>query len=1339
MQKKIVALLMTFVLIIGIVPATVLAGGESTAATVTVTFSAQKDGAFLIPRNKITVEDGLAEQYGYSDKIAKKDHLNAEIGGPTVFDALVAVHKAKYGDAFTAETAETYLKIEDGMLETAFKAPASATGFFVNGDFLNDGIVGTYGTTLYLIDAARLTNNDLVEFFFYQDSDYWSDCYTYFEKDEISAKTGDEITLSLKGFMAMSAMGYSPVPGAISGDGELITLNEVNTSNGSLGAALTDANGDTIYVNENGKAKISFSRAGTYIITANGFDANLGSPIIAPWCKITVTDDNTEESENTFFTSLDFSAEELADGEWTEGETFSSNVTEYDLQLKDYSVSSLTLKSSTSYNTDKYGTSAEYVNASGEIVYKEINSGAKTVFSDLAFGKTVIKITIWDNSDWSSVTYVFNVTRPRNVTGDETKAQMSNMSLSFGTSYPELKPDNYNYTVVVPAETIEMPVLTFKTSDGVKVKTGNDEAEADSDGLYKVNTGTTAVKITLTSADGSIENCYTLKTAKRSEYDTPDKVVDYLCIGSNYTNTAYGISPESTLYGSMKSLGNFGGYITYYYDTPIVNNPKNKFGIDFYVYGNNFSDGGSGAENGQVYVSEDGSKWYALAGSEHYEKTAHWDYTITYKKDKDGKSSWTDNMGNKMENPAKLWPQKSYYYMNNVADKNEYTYSGIVFDSDKETITGDGTSSTYTCKASFGYADYYANGTIGADVNPYVEKPINSNGFDLEWAVDDNGNPITVDGKEFHYIKIATASNIWAGSFGEKSTEITTVVRTTEQSEAVGATKAPEAVRITDGAETKKVVLSEDKQIYDVDIDDMKYVSIGVSGAEENANIYVNNQRISQDESAGGFKVTKENGPVSVRVIVQSGDKEPNIYLLKLKSSATQSDEVIENVKVNVGGNVKTLKTNDGKNYSLKVGSRISDISLSAIVGDGVSVKINGAEVCEKYSLEYGENLFTVKAEDANGKAYEIYVTVTREKASSGSGTAYDVKVYFTLYGDEKHGSDKTHTYKKKNGLSTWLSKTSVTVPSGSTVLDVIDKALKDANITYKNDGGNYISEVNGLKEFDNGVLSGWMYMLNKKYTNYGIAEQSVKNGDSIILHYTDDYTAESSSVSSGFISGSSSSSSSQKNDKAESSSDITKEENKEDTEANGTESIVFEDVGSSDWFKEAVLNMHKLNIMKGVSDKCFAPEEYATRAMFVTTLHRIEKEPSATGNIFFDVSESDYYCIPIMWAYENGIVFGTSETEFSPNENITREQIAVLLYRYGKYKGIASDEESSFDLSAYSDSDDISDYAKDAMQYACESGIFEGYEDGSLCPGQLATRAEIAVILTRYIELSVK
>ena len=125
MKKRILSLLLTLVMVVSLIPTTVWADDS-----VQVTFSAQKEGAFLFTRQSVTVTDGLAEEYGY--EVSTQDHNNVAVEDPTVFDAMVAVHKAKYGDAFTKETAKNYLDISNGTLSKAFGESATASRLGIN-------------------------------------------------------------------------------------------------------------------------------------------------------------------------------------------------------------------------------------------------------------------------------------------------------------------------------------------------------------------------------------------------------------------------------------------------------------------------------------------------------------------------------------------------------------------------------------------------------------------------------------------------------------------------------------------------------------------------------------------------------------------------------------------------------------------------------------------------------------------------------------------------------------------------------------------------------------------------------------------------------------------------------------------------------------------------------------------------------------------------------------------------------------------------------------------------------------------------------------------------------
>lgn len=700
------------------------------------------------------------------------------------------------------------------------------------------------------------------------------------------------------------------------------------------------------------------------------------------------------------------------------------------------------------------------------------------------------------------------------VSADAADAQILTAESGEGDWYPAFTSDHYAYNIVVPNGTKE-GTLRFTVTEGTSVKVGSAEQTPDENGVYTLTLKTSNQTVTVTSADGTVTNSYTFKIQAKSKYPGADKVVDFLCINSQYTNGGYGLLPEATLSGSLKSLGNFGGYITWYSANGWTDNPANPYGVDFYVYGNAFDDGGSAAENGQVWVSEDGETWYALAGSEHYEKTTLWDYTVTYTRTANGKTAWQDNYGNRNDGSSQTgaWPKAENYPMNGLLTGDSITLSGILLPSMDGTITGDGTTGAFVSPVSFGYVDHFANGSLGASVNPYMENPTKNNGFDLAWAVDGEGNPVNVSGKTFHYVKVVTANNIWAGAFNEKSTEVSQLVTAQAAEEAVGKTNAPVGVVISDGAEQKKVYFQENQQVYTVDIGSMKYVSLTVDGTAQDDNIYINNQRVASGAAATGFRVTNA-GETLVRVIVQNGEKEPQLYLLKLTGTAEETDDLISGIKVNLEGGIRQAETTDGKTYTLTVGYRMDSAVIVPLVDSETSCTINGEAVAASYALESGENTFEITAVRGE-QTQTVTLIVTREKAPEESGKT--VTVTFALYGDEKHGVDgQKHLYHDgTEDMQEWLPATSFTVAEESTVLDVFELALKDGH-TWTNAGGNYIAEIDGLAEFDNGANSGWMYTVNGLYPNRGLAEQPVAEGDAIVFHYTDDYTAENKAWSQG-------------------------------------------------------------------------------------------------------------------------------------------------------------------------------------------------------------------------------
>ena len=180
----------------------------------------------------------------------------------------------------------------------------------------------------------------------------------------------------------------------------------------------------------------------------------------------------------------------------------------------------------------------------------------------------------------------------------------------------------------------------------------------------------------------------------------------------------------------------------------------------------------------------------------------------------------------------------------------------------------------------------------------------------------------------------------------------------------------------------------------------------------------------------------------------------------------------------------------------------------------------------------------------------------------------------------------------------------------------------------------------------------------------------------------------------------------------------------------------LFDDVKQGDWFYDYVKYAEKNKLMNGTSKTTFEPNSMLSRAMLVTILWRADNSPYVNYAMKFnDVGESEYYTEAVRWAASEKIVEGVTETEFAPNDNITREQIAVIMHRYAKYKNYDVSVGDNTNILSYDDFADISEYAIEAMQYAAGTGLIKGRSASTLNPKDNATRAETAAILERFIE----
>lgn len=198
---------------------------------------------------------------------------------------------------------------------------------------------------------------------------------------------------------------------------------------------------------------------------------------------------------------------------------------------------------------------------------------------------------------------------------------------------------------------------------------------------------------------------------------------------------------------------------------------------------------------------------------------------------------------------------------------------------------------------------------------------------------------------------------------------------------------------------------------------------------------------------------------------------------------------------------------------------------------------------------------------------------------------------------------------------------------------------------------------------------------------------------------------------------------------------EIKPDENVDDIKKDEFDESTFSDVSSDDWYYSAVKYVYENKLFNG-TDKGFEPESSMTRAMLVTVLHRHDssKEPK-TYSLFSDVPKDAWYTKSVNWALDNKIVNGISENAFAPDSEITREQLAVILYRYAVYNGYDVSLAST-KISDFSDKEKISPYAVDAMNYITSIGVLNGREENILAPQDKVTRAEVATMLKRFAEV---
>ena len=315
--------------------------------------------------------------------------------------------------------------------------------------------------------------------------------------------------------------------------------------------------------------------------------------------------------------------------------------------------------------------------------------------------------------------------------------------------------------------------------------------------------------------------------------------------------------------------------------------------------------------------------------------------------------------------------------------------------------------------------------------------------------------------------------------------------------------------------------------------------------------------------------------------------------------------------------------------------------------------------------------------------------------------------------------------------------------------------------------GGMYVEAINGFGEFDDGPQSGWMYRVGGVFPDYSSSMYTLKNGDTVEWLYTrslgldiggDGATGTNPGIgntgtgtpgtgtpgggSGPDTSGPDASGTGQVGDGS------TGSQGGQSGSSGGTITIgdltiplaafdnwvnPFADVNENDWYYDSVRFVNVPGLMQGTGEGVFSPDTNLSRAMVVTILWRLEGEPAGdNGGVFGDVAAGQWYTGSIEWANANGIVAGYGNGLFGPDDDVTREQLAVIMRNYAGFKGIDTDAEAY--AGEFSDADSVSEWARGAMMWANAQGLILGRTQSALAPDGTATRAEAAAILTRFI-----
>ncbi len=471
------------------------------------TFYDGKNYCFPIGRTEITAVEGTAAKYGMEN--AKAGHLvggmdhSIKAGQVSVLDALLCAHEAVYGAAFTKDTMSSYFGGSSGFVTKIFGVDGSI------GYAVNDRLPVGPKYDGYAINEYALSEGDDVYFFIYA-SPYWGDYLSYFDKKQLTVNAGEEVTLTLSGYMAMEQMGTPgkdtrPITTMENIAGAEIDLLDENAGKLEFGDYL----GET---DENGKVKLKFDKAGTYYVSAIG-ESSTTFPITGPWCEITVNEAKPGESDlngmlvyNGTVANNTTVILKNADDSYTTTNVFEWNKYEYDLGTVTDSSNQLRFKLNLPAGAKA---TLHYTDLNGNAATKDATKSSSNAawISCLKPGKNTVKVVVTPpaGSTVGEKTYTINVNCQPSLTALALSANGNEAYLN-----PTFKNSVYDYSADISAA-IETVLVTATPKDASCTVTYNGQTDNNVD---IKDTDTIVVRV---EKDG-IYSEYTIKLNKKTAY-----------------------------------------------------------------------------------------------------------------------------------------------------------------------------------------------------------------------------------------------------------------------------------------------------------------------------------------------------------------------------------------------------------------------------------------------------------------------------------------------------------------------------------------------------------------------------------------------------------------------------------------------------------------------------------------------------------------------------------------------------------------------------------------------------------------------------------------------------